>query len=339
MDKYKNVNPKIVVIGGGTGNSTLLKGLKDYTKNIVSVVAMADNGGGTGVLREDLGMLPPGDIRACLIALSNRGDILTELLNFRFSEGNLKGQNFGNLFLAALNGIYGSFRKAVNQTSKILNITGKVYPSTLVNVNLDAVFENKHEVFGEYRITDYGKDNNVKIKSIKLMPENPEMTPGIKEEIEDADIIVIGPGSLYTSIIPNLLVKDMVDTVNKSSAIKIYISNVMTENGETNNFGVKEHFKTIKSICPDFKVDKVIANDFVLDSQKIIERYKSENQEQVLPDKDDEIYFKENNIQLIKDNIILVDEDTKKYIKHNAKRLSEILLDIYLEESETKRFK
>lgn len=332
------VNPKIVVIGGGTGNSTLLKGLKNYTKNIVSIVAMADNGGGTGKLREDLGMLPPGDVRACLIALSNREDALTEILNYRFQDGDLKGQNFGNLFIAALNGVYGSFRKAVNESSQILNITGKVYPSTLVNVNLEADFEDGKTIFGEHVITDYGKDNNVKIEKIRLIPENPEPTLGIKEEIEKADIIVIGPGSLYTSVIPNLLVKDIVNYVNNSNAIKIYISNVMTENGETNKYNVSDHIKAIKKQVQDFKVDKVIANDFVLDSQKIIERYKNENQEQVLPTKEDEEYFKKENIELIKDNIILVDETTKKYIKHNANKVSELLVKIFLKEGKTKKF-
>lgn len=338
-DNRKKVNPKIVVIGGGTGNSTLLKGLKNYTKNIVSIVAMADNGGGTGVLREDFGMLPPGDIRACLIALSNGSDTLTELLNFRFTEGNLKGQNFGNLFLAALNGISGSFRKAVKETSKILNITGKVYPSTLANINLNAVFEDGKEIFGEHSITEYGKDNNVKIKDMNLISKNPEMTSGIKEEIQNADLIVIGPGSLYTSIIPNLLVKNMVDEINKSSAIKIYISNVMTENGETDHFSVKKHYDVLEYFAKDLKIDKIISNDFVLDSQKIIEKYKKENQEQVIPTEADEKYFKEKNIELIKDNIILVDEKTKKYIKHDADRLSQILIDIYINESETKKFK
>lgn len=332
------VNPKIVVIGGGTGNSTLLKGLKNYTKNIVSIVAMADNGGGTGKLREDLGMLPPGDVRACLIALSNREDALTEILNYRFQEGELKGQNFGNLFIAALNGVYGSFRKAVNESSQILNITGKVYPSTLVNVNLEADFEDGKTIFGEHVITDYGKDNNVKIKKIRLIPENPNPTLGIKEEIKNADIIVIGPGSLYTSVIPNLLVKDIVNYINESNAIKIYISNVMTENGETNKYNVSDHIKAIKKQVKDFKVDKVIANDFVLDSQKIIERYKNENQEQVLPTKEDEEYFKKEHIELVKDNIILVDETTKKYIKHNANRVSELLIKIFLKEGKTKKF-
>lgn len=336
--KYQNINPKIVVIGGGTGNSTLLKGLKKYTKNIVSIVAMADNGGGTGVLREDLGMLPPGDIRACLIALSNRSDNLSEVFNYRFNEGTLKGQSFGNIFLAALNEVYGSFRKAVFEASNILNITGQVYPSTLTNINLEAEFEDGHTVFGEYKITDYGKDNNQKIKTLKLVPNNPKPTKGIKEKIEEADIIVLGPGSLYTSIIPNLLVENIVDYINDSKAIKIYISNVMTESGETDHFSIKEHIETIENIAGEINIQKVIANDFVLDSQKIIERYEKENQEQVIPTERDKEYLKEKNIELVTGNYILVDEKTKKYIKHNAEKVSATLLDIFLEESETKKF-
>ncbi len=336
--KYRNIDPKIVVIGGGTGNSTLLKGLKKYTKNIVSIVAMADNGGGTGVLREDLGMLPPGDIRACLIALSNRSDNLSEVFNYRFTEGSLKGQSFGNLFLAALNEVYGSFRKAVFEASNILNITGRVFPSTLTNVNLEAEFEDGNKVFGEYKITDYGKDHNQKIKSLELVPKNPKPTKGIKEKIEEADIIVLGPGSLYTSIIPNLLVEDMVKYVNESKAIKIYVSNVMTESGETDHFNIRKHIETIEKIAGDIKIDKVIANDFVLDSQNIIEKYKKENQEQVIPTEEDKEYLKEKNIDLIAGNYILVDEKTKKYIKHNAEKVSATLLDVFLEESATKKF-
>ncbi|MGP1608616.1 MAG: gluconeogenesis factor YvcK family protein [Clostridium sp.] len=164
------INPKIVVIGGGTGNSVMLKGLKKVTNNISTIVAMGDNGGGTGVLREDLGMLPPGDVRACLLALSNIEPQMEKVLNYRFDKGILKGQSFGNLFLAALNGVYGSFEKAVVESSNILNLTGKVYPMTTSNINLIATLKNGNKVFGESQIPEEVIKQKSEIDKIELTP-------------------------------------------------------------------------------------------------------------------------------------------------------------------------
>lgn len=329
-----NINPKIVVIGGGTGNSVILKGLKNITNNIATIVTMGDNGGGTGILREDLGMLPPGDIRACLLALANTEPNMEKVLNYRFDKGILKGQSFGNLFLAALDGVYGSFEEAVKQSSNILNITGKVYPMTITNVNLVAKLSDGSIVYGESQIPKVAKEKELLIDKLMLDPENINPMDGALEELLDADIIILGPGSLYTSIIPNLLVNGMVDAINKSKAEKIYICNVMTQNGETNNYGVKTHLEAIYRHAPEIKIDKVIVNNKIIDNEKILERYKLEKQEQILLNKTDENYLNKKSIKIINADIV----DANTYVKHDAEKLSKIILDTFIKDGEVKTF-
>ena len=197
--------PKIVAIGGGTGLSTMLRGLKRHTNNLTAIVTVADDGGGSGVLRQELGMLPPGDVRNCLEALANVEPVMGELLHYRFAEGSLKGQSFGNLFLAALNGISGSFDQAVSLMSQVLAITGRVLPVTTANVQLEAEFENGAKVLGESKIFYCKKREDCRIRRVRLLPQRPPALAPALEAISEADMIILGPGSLYTSIIPNLL--------------------------------------------------------------------------------------------------------------------------------------
>ena len=199
--------PKIVAIGGGTGLSTMLRGLKRHTNNLTAIVTVADDGGGSGVLRQELGMLPPGDVRNCLEALANVEPVMGELLHYRFAEGSLKGQSFGNLFLAALNGISGSFDQAVSLMSQVLAITGRVLPVTTANVQLEAEFENGAKVLGESKIFYCKKREDCRIRRVRLLPQRPPALAPALEAISEADMIILGPGSLYTSIIPNLLVE------------------------------------------------------------------------------------------------------------------------------------
>ena len=237
--------PRIAVIGGGNGLSTMLRGLKNYTENITAIVTVADDGGGSGMLRQDLGMPPPGDIRNCMEALANTEPLMSELLHYRFTEGSLAGQSFGNLFLAALNGISGSFDEAVSRMSQFLAITGRVLPVTTADVQLEAEFENGASVVGESKIFYCKKKEDCRIRRVRLIPENPHALPEAMEAIRKADMIVLGPGSLYTSIIPNLLVDGIVEAIQSSRALKVYVCNVMTQEGETEGYTVSDHIAAL----------------------------------------------------------------------------------------------
>ena len=212
--------PRIAVIGGGHGLSNMLRGLKEYTENLSAIVTVADDGGGSGTLRQDLGMPPPGDIRNCLAALANTEPLMNQLMDYRFQDGSLAGQSFGNLFLAALNGICPSFDAAVRSMSGVLAITGQVLPVTTADVQLEAEFENGASVIGESKISYCKKKENCRITKVRLLPGHPKALPEALEAIAEADMIVLGPGSLYTSIIPNLLVDGIVEAIEMSSALK-----------------------------------------------------------------------------------------------------------------------
>lgn len=237
--------PRIAVIGGGHGLSNMLRGLKEYTENLSAIVTVADDGGGSGALRQDLGMPPPGDIRNCLVALANTEPLMKQMMDYRFQEGTLAGQSFGNLFLAALNGISPSFDSAVRRMSEVLAITGRVLPVTTADVQLEAEFENGASVIGESKISYCKKKEDCRITKARLLPEHPEALPEALAAIQEADVIVLGPGSLYTSIIPNLLVDGIVEAIQKSSALKIYVCNVMTQEGETEGYTASDHIAAL----------------------------------------------------------------------------------------------
>lgn len=237
--------PRIAVIGGGHGLSNMLRGLKDYTENLSAIVTVADDGGGSGMLRQDLGMPPPGDIRNCMEALANTEPLMSQLMHYRFSEGSLAGQSFGNLFLAALNGISPSFDAAVSRMSEVLAITGRVLPVTTVDVQLEAEFENGATVVGESKIFYCKKREDCRIKQVRLIPEHPRALAEAVTALQQADMIVLGPGSLYTSIIPNLLVDGIVEAIQASGALKVYVANVMTQEGETEGYTVSDHIAAL----------------------------------------------------------------------------------------------
>ena len=242
---------KIVAIGGGTGLSTLLSGLRKYTEHITAIVTVSDDGGGSGQLREDLNMLPPGDIRSCLLALANTQEQMEKLLRFRFANGMLKGQSFGNLFIAAMNEIYGDFGVAIREASSVLNITGRVMPVTLDKMDLIAELENGKKFLGESAIPKFALKENSPIKKMYLENDSVSILDECLVAIEEADLIVLGPGSLYTSIIPNLLVDKMSNAIIKSKAKTVYICNVMTQPGETDNYGVFDHVNALINLAVD----------------------------------------------------------------------------------------
>ena len=316
--------PKVVVIGGGTGLSTMLRGLKLYTRNITAIVTVGDDGGGSGKLRADLGMLPPGDIRNCILALADTEPIMQDLLQYRFNEGSLKGQSFGNLFLAAMAGISENFEDAVQKMSSVLAVTGKVLPVTLDDMKLIAELENGNIVEGESIIPDEVVNQKTKIKKLKINPEKARPIIDALFAIKDADAIVMGPGSLYTSIIPNLLVEDIVDAIEKSDAIKIYISNVMTQPGETDNFSVSDHIKTLMKYNGKNSIDYVIANNGTI-PEEIKERYLKKGSKLVDLDYDN---IKDLNVEVIETDLIKI---AKGYVKHDSDHLAQILMTTILD--------
>ena len=254
-----NKGAKIVAIGGGTGLSMLLKGIKKYTNNITAVVTVGDDGGSPGRLREELGILPPGDIRNCIAALADDENLITELFQYRFKNGEgLEGHSFGNLFLTALCAITGNMVKAVKESSNVLNIRGVVLPATLDDMKLAAEFTDGTIVNGESNIPEVHK----KIKRLFTEPAVCRALPEVIAAIQNADLIILGPGSLYTSVIPNLLVSGVVDAITESTAKKIYVCNIMTQPGETDDYTVASHVNALISHAKGRRiVDAVLVND------------------------------------------------------------------------------
>lgn len=322
--KKISMSPKILTIGGGTGTSSLLRGLKKCTNQITAVVTVADDGGSSGDLRKDLGILPPGDIRACLLALSNRDLIVRELFDHRFSAGVLKNHNMGNLILAALTEMSGSFEEAIEEVSKILEITGEVLPVTLQDLQINAILENGKIAKGESHISKKAMEDKCGIDRVYIDPERASTTEKVKKAIQEADLIVLGPGSLYTSVIPNLLIDDVVELIYESNAPRVYINNVVTEEGETIDYGVKEHVEALLKHSKKGLLDYVIINNEVRNTGKDLKGYTP-----VMYGKKDIEYLKENNI-------IPILGETSKILKgkltHDPKRLTEILIDIILKE-------
>lgn len=246
----------IVGIGGGTGLSTLLRGLKLWTKNVAAIVTVTDDGGSSGRLRKDFNMLPPGDIRNCLASLADSRSFLPELFQYRFKgSSNLSGHSFGNLMIAALSEVTGSFSKAVLEASRILNIQGKVLPSTLENVVLGARFSDGSTKWGQTRIVSYRQP----IKEVFLKPSFPQAYKGVIEACSQAEVIILGPGSLFSSIIPNLLVQGVAEAIKNSSAKKLYICNIMTQPGETDEFSALDHVREVEKYLGGY-LDYILFN-------------------------------------------------------------------------------
>ena len=252
---------KIVVTGGGTGVFSVLSGLKNSPVELTAIVTMADDGGSTGILREEFGILPPGDIRRALLALSHSDNkIIAELLNYRFLEGaGLAGHNFGNLMLTALHRLTGSFEGAIREAAKILHVRGHVVPVTLQSPRLFAELEDGTIIKGETNIDIPHHDGRLRIKRVWLSPE-PRLNPVARRALLEADAVIIGPGDLYTSIMPNLLVSGFRDALESSKATKIYVANVMTKFGETNNFRIEDFLSVIHGVLGRDSLDYVLVN-------------------------------------------------------------------------------
>ncbi|MFA7677237.1 MAG: YvcK family protein, partial [Candidatus Omnitrophota bacterium] len=331
--RYLEKGPKIVAIGGGHGLSTLLMGLKEYTTNLIAVVTVADSGGSTGRLREEFDVLAPGDIRNCIVSLADAPSLMGELFQFRFKkDSELKGHNFGNLFITAMTQLTGDFKKAVEESSKVLAIRGKVIPSTLNNVSLVAEYQDGMTVVGEAKIPE----KETPIKRVYLKPVHPEAqekispTPEAIEAIKEAEIIVIGPGSLYTSILPNLVIKEITKAIVESSAIKVYVCNVMTQHGETDEYRASDHLKAlIKHTHPKI-VNYCIVNNKI-PKTGLLEKYRQEN---AFPTEADVVQIRRRGYKAIGGNII----NTADFIRHDPHKLARIIMNAFRQETIRREF-
>jgi uncharacterized cofD-like protein len=250
--------PKTVCLGGGTGLSTLLSGLKEHTSDITAVVSVADDGGSSGRLRLDFDMLPPGDIRNCLIALADAGPVMAELMQYRFEEGEFTGHSFGNLFIAVLARIRGDFGSAVREANRILSVRGRVLAATLDKISLVATHSDGTKTTGQRHIAQAGKP----IEGLELKPAPGEASPDVLEAMATAELILIGPGSLYTSVLPPLLEPSLVEAINRSHALVVFVVNTMGQVGETAGFTVSQHLQALRKHAPGLRVDRVLANDY-----------------------------------------------------------------------------
>lgn len=345
----KTAGLKIVSIGGGTGLSTLLSGLKAYVgkesvsyaraydswiETLTAVVTVTDDGGSSGRLREEFQILPPGDIRNCMVALAEDEHLLTRLFQYRFeSEGDLSGHSFGNLFLAALADVTGDFLEAIKVSSEVLAIKGRIFPSTVEDIALVAELEDGRVIRGETNIVD----SRSRIKRLRLSSDNCQPLPETLDAIKHADIITIGPGSLYTSIIPNLLVDGIVEAMRDSPAIKIYICNIMTQPGETDAFDAEDHLRVLFDYSPDLELDYVLVNTAPINDE-LREKYLADGAAQVelgpaigdgLRNDQEPVFIEKTNrthcFRLMCRNVLHEDG----LVRHDPAKLARLLLEIH----------
>ncbi len=317
---------RLVAIGGGTGLSTLLRGLKEKVgkdiEDLSAIVTVADSGGSTGRLRKVYNMPAPGDIRNCIVALSESEEIMQKLFQFRFKGEELEGHAFGNLFLVALTEITGSFMHAVNIASQILRTRGEIIPATLESIQLCAEFSDGKLVCGEEDITEYGKYDSVRIRNIWIEPREAKAPIDAVAKIESADMIVLGPGSLYTSIIPNLLIEDIREALNRSPAIKVFVINAMTQPGETDGFTAYDHIRAFKEYTGIERIDVAVINT-KMPSDPVLRRYLEQKQEPVVPDI---ARIAKEGIEVYAEDLI---GDKDDFVRHDPKRLADLIVEIY----------
>jgi uncharacterized cofD-like protein len=316
-----NRGPKIVAIGGGTGLSTLLRGLKDYSSNITAIVTVADDGGSSGRLRREMGILPPGDLRNCVAALAAEEKLLTELFQYRFNAGDgLSGHSFGNLFLTAMTEITGDLEQAVAASSKVLAVRGRVLPATLSDVALWAEMADGRHIEGESQISHaHGR-----ILHVGCTPANPPAVPAAIRAIEEADFLILGPGSLYTSIIPNLLVPEIRDAIARSRAPRTYVCNIMTQPGETDGYTVADHIRALDRVCGQRIFDAVMVNRRSPSAQALIQ-YAQDNSHPVFVDREEILNL---GRRIVSANVLQEDSATG-YVRHDHQRLARVLLRWY----------
>lgn len=312
--------PNFVCIGGGTGLSTLLSGLKGFTRNITAVVAVTDEGGSSGRLRQEWGVLPPGDIRNCLVALAENDNSLNHILNFRFDRGELEGHSLGNLILLAACELAGDFGKAVEELNRMLAIRGRVLPVTTETVVLRGETIDGKFVRGELEISDHGS----KMKRMWLEPSSAKPLTEVIDVIPSADLIVLGPGSLFTSILPNLLLEEVSGAIREAHVPKVYVANLMTQKKETEGMNITTHLDWLTSVLgvmPDY----IVANHTPIPSD-YLDRYRERGAVPLYLSREEEVYLERNNCRIVYAD--LVDIKDEKYLRHHSQNLAEILMKI-----------
>jgi uncharacterized cofD-like protein len=325
---------RVVAIGGGTGLSVLLRGLKHYVArrrqdsdkypiaDLAAIVTVTDDGGSSGRLRREYSVLPPGDIRNCMVALSQDEALMGRLFQYRFDSGRgLKGHSFGNLFLTALSHVTGDFTEAIRVSGQVLAIRGRIFPTTLQNVLLEAVMTDGKVILGETSITKSGK----KIRRLRLHPRRVRPLPEVLEAIAQANLILVGPGSLYTSILPNLLVSGVAEAIDKSSATKVYIPNIMTQPGETQDFSLADHVRVIYTHVRRKLFDWVVANNQPI-SPGVAQRYLAQGAEEVKVDLRE---LQRMGCRCLFDGLV----EEHGVVRHDSNHLAKVLVEEFIERS------
>lgn len=330
MAKKKNV----VVIGGGTGTFVSLSGLKRYPINLSVIVSMMDDGGSNRVIRDEFGLLPTSDLRQCIVALAdeNKNDLLRQLFTYRYSSGvGISGMTFGNLFMAALTDIYKSQEKAIEETCNILHVKGEIIPVTFSNSHLVARYENGKQVLGEHSIDQpEEKQGSYKIVELELIPKA-KANPKAIRKIKEADLIVIGPGDLFTSVLPNIIVDGIAKAIRNSKAKKVYVVNLMTRFGQTNDFSAKDHISEIEKYIGSKVLDYCLVNSSKKFPKGILSRYKQEKAHPVINDltgKDDFKVVKADFISNIVYKKHIADKLKRSLIRHNSDKLAKVIMSL-----------
>ena len=321
--------PKIVTIGGGTGHFALLSGLKDCKVDLTAVVTMADDGGSTGVLRDELGVLPPGDLRQCLVALSEADDLVRDLFTHRFSNGGLSGHNFGNLFISALEQVSGSIERAVEGAADVLKIKGEVLPVTLDKTKLKMVLEDGTELKGEYAVSECDQLSKVGIEAYTLTPKA-QLNPKVVRAIRQADLIVLGPGSLYSSIVPSVLVPGLPEALKKAHAPTVFVQNLMNKIGHTDGFDCRKYVEEIHRHAGTTCIDAVLMNTHTLPS-RLVKKYKHEGEPVQCTAKETEAGVHYIGADIVSETITEPkkgDPIKRTLIRHDPDKLAQALMEI-----------
>jgi len=319
-ERLLDKGPKIVAIGGGTGLSTMLSGIKHLSRNLTAIVTVADDGGSSGRLRRDFDILPPGDLRNCIAALADESDLMRKLFQYRFEKGEgVAGHSFGNLFITAMREITGSFDAAIKESSKILAIRGRVLPASLESLHIKAEFYDGSFVEGEAAIPE----KHMPIKRVMLVPDHATANPEAVQAIKDADLIIVGPGSVYTSLLPNLLIDGIRAALEESNAFKVYICNIMTQHGETDGFTAAKHIKVLVEHSSAKVFSHCVVNHAACDTATLL-KYAKEHSFPVIPDKE---RIEQMGVSVVVGDLICED----KYIRHDPTKLARVISEAFAE--------
>jgi len=313
--------PKVVVIGGGTGLNTVIKGLKKYTNNITAIVNLSDYGKETAKSRQELGLLPYGEIKDSIVALSDQEELMEKLFKWNFKNSKLNGLNFGDIYLAAMNEIFENPSVGIRKSTEILNITGQVIPATLEDTTICAELEDGTIVENKEKIPEVVYQKISKIKRIYVAPSNCKPAPGVVEAIENADAIVIGPGSLYTEVLPNLIIKNIAKAIRETKALKIYITNIMTEPGQTDNYSISDHLDAIFEHGGKDMVDYCLADTGEI-VPEFVRKYNQDGQDIVLQDIDKAT---KKGVKIIQKHLSKIDGE---YIRHNPEIIASSIMEL-----------